>query len=65
MLPPNPSPWSAEIQALCAELGALEYNTAKRREQISARLSELTPQENAWRSATTGATNPPSPEEAP
>lgn len=57
MLPPNPSPWSAEIQALCAELGALEYNTRTRRDQIRARLNELTPQENAWRTATT----PPNP----
>lgn len=46
---PNPSPWSAEIQGLCAELGALEHNYATRRDQIRARLNELTPQENAWR----------------
>lgn len=47
------SPWQAEIDQLCGQLGALEVNYLATRRKYLARLDELAPMSTAWAQAQT------------
>lgn len=49
------SPWQAEIDQLCGQLGALEVNYLATKRRLLARLDEIAPMSTAWAQAQANA----------